>query len=643
MRQNKSRDILDYFIKHSSINLSLKRISDKFGISQKQIKNYIKQLNETTSPNTIIIQMNSNEYRLCDNYNSYMHLFEDTDYLPKDRRSSILSKLLLSAEPLDIFDLADELYVSRPTIDRDLIRVRRNISAFNLKLLIRDDQVSLVGTEKDKRRLTSTLITSDYYANFISSDKTKYLNESYQIDFLKQNLKKMFNESHIFFNDYSLNNIALHLVITIDRLRQQCEITDFLPSISITNTEKEVAENIISFLEKSYDIVFSASEKQNLTMFLSCNLVTVDYNFANAKNISNYITDESEYLTQLILLKIKEYYALDDFDEIFVTRFMLHMDNLLKRINTNFSVHSPLSKEIMSTYPLIYDIAVFVADIIYTETKHMINQDEISFIALHIGSFFESNQMNKDKLAAIYVYSNYHEFYRYNIEKIQKLFNDRLNIKFSISADNYASSDIKEDIVISEVEIRNKDIIVISPFITEGEIAIIRSHTNALIHKQKYDQFESAFKYMFSEKLFFTNITGNDEFQVINKILNKMEPLDYFMPSFPDDVIKRERLSSTCFHNGIAIPHSISHQIKKSFISFTCYDKGQTWNDETVKLVILIGIAYHERKMFRSVFNQLIHIFTNEAHVLSVSKCKIYDEVIDTIKIILEDMYKEHF
>lgn len=638
MRQNKSRDILDYFIKHSSRNLSIKNISEKFGISEKQVKNYIKQLNETTSPNTIIVPIDSNEYRLCDRYKSYMHLFEHTEYLPKDRMSSILSKLLLSHEPLDIFDLADELYVSRPTIDRDLTRVRRNISAFNLKLLIKNDLVSLVGTEKDKRRLTSNLITSDYYANFMSSDKTKYLNESYQIDFLKQNLKEIFDGSHVIFNDYSLNNLALHLIITIDRLKQQCEITDIFPSIPTTNTEKEVAEKIVSFLEVTYEVVFSESEKQNLEMFLSCNLATVDYNFVNTKNISNYITDESEHLTQLILLKIKEYYALDDFDEIFVTRFMLHINNLLKRISTNFSVHSPLAKEIMSTYPLIYDIAVFVADIIYTETRHIINQDEISLIALHIGSFFESNQLNKHKLSAIYVYSNYHEFYRYNIEKIQKLFNDYLNVKFSISADNYEASDLKADIVISEVQIPGKDIIVISPFITESEIATIRSHNDALIHKQKYDQFESDFKYMFGEKLFFTNLTGIDEFQVINKILDKIEPLDYFMPSFPEDVIKREKLSSTCFHNGIAIPHSISQQINKSFISFTCYDKGQTWNDETVKLVILIGIAYHERKMFRSVFNQLINIFTNEAHVLSVSKCKTYDEIISTTKTILKDM-----
>lgn len=636
MRRNKSRDILDYFIKHSSRTLSVKRIADKFGISERQVKNYIKQLNEQTNPNDIIIQSAVNEYCLCTDYKSYMSVFEHTEYLPKDRISYILSKLLLTSESLDVFNLADELYVSRPTIERDLVSVRKNIIPFNLSLLMKNDKISLSGTEKDKRKLTSHLITSDYYSNFMSSDKTNCLNSSYEIDFIKQNLIQIFNECHFIFNDYSLNNIALHLIITIDRLKQNHKINDILPSNITTNIEKLAAVQIASFLNANYDVTFTDSELKNLTLFLSCNLSTVDYNFVSADNISRYTSTKSDYLTRLILLKIKEYYALEDFDEIFITRFTLHINNLLKRLDTNFSVHNPISKEIMSTYPLIYDIAVFVADIIHSETGYFINQDEISLIALHIGSFIENSHTNKNKLSAIYVYSNYHEFYQFNIEKIQKSFSEQFNIKYSISADNYASSNIDADIIISEIPITNKNVIVVSPFITENEMSIIRSNTESLIHNQKFEQFNSDLKYLFDKDLFFTNISGLNEYKVIDEILNKIEPLNYFMPSFREEVIKREQLSSTCFHNGIAIPHAISQQANKSFISFTCYEKGQLWNDEPVKLVILIGIAYHERKIFRSVFNQLVNLFSNEANVIAISKCKTYDEIIGTISEIIK-------
>ena len=64
----------------------------------------------------------------------------------------------------------------------------------------------------------------------------------------------------------------------------------------------------------------------------------------------------------------------------------------------------------MKTYPLIFDISVFVADIIQQETGYVINRDEISLIALHIGSFIESSKANKSKLSAIYVYSDFTRF-----------------------------------------------------------------------------------------------------------------------------------------------------------------------------------------------------------------------------------------
>ena len=45
MRRNKSKDILDYFINHYPQSLSIKKISDKFGVSDRQIKIYIKHIN----------------------------------------------------------------------------------------------------------------------------------------------------------------------------------------------------------------------------------------------------------------------------------------------------------------------------------------------------------------------------------------------------------------------------------------------------------------------------------------------------------------------------------------------------------------------------------------------------------------------
>ena len=144
-------------------------------------------------------------------------------------------------------------------------------------------------------------------------------------------------------------------------------------------------------------------------------------------------------------------------------------------------------------------------------------------------------------------------------------------------------------------------------------------------------QFDISFQAMFNKNLFFRNVEGNDEFNIIENILNKIEPFDYFNSTFKENVLQREKLSSTCFQHGIAIPHSISQQVNKSFISFTCFDKYQQWGDDQVKLVIIIGIAYHERKIFRSVFNHLVKVFTDQASIQMISKCRTYEELVKTV------------
>lgn len=640
MRKNKERDIIEYFVKHSTSYISVNELSIEFGVSERQIKNYISKINKVTDPVDLILLSNTKKYKICNDYSDYLHLFEPVDYLPKERISAIISRLLFAKEPIDIFDLADEFYISRATLEGDLNKVKKLLNEFQLSLSIKKDSICMDGSEISKRKLTSYMITNDSYTNLISNSKMKYLRNNYKTDLLKNRLIEIFNEYNIIFNDYSLNNVILHLVVTIDRLNSHNEIADTLPLINVNTTYEDITKAIVSFIEDNYCIAFTKTEFNNLLTFLSCNLATIDYRFINDKNRESYISKECLDLTKEIIQQIQEYYFLDNFDEAFVSRFMLHISNLLNRMDNNCSAKNPLSAEIKRTYPLIYDIAVFVANIIYEKKKMTICQDEISFIALHIGSFLECSKNNRNKTSAIYVYSDYHGFYRYNIEKINKLFFETLDIKYTISINDYYAVNPKADVIISDFHISGKDIIIVSPFITNAEIEMIQKRVDHFNNIHLLKEFQKDFSYMFNKNLFLRDVFGANETEIINNILHKIQPYGYFAPEFAQEVIKREQLSSTAFNNDIAIPHAISQNIKRSFISFCCYSKSITWGKENVKLVILIGIAYHERKLFRSIFNQLIEVLSSSYNINQISNSTSYKELMDTINTIIEGKYK---
>ena len=125
-------------------------------------------------------------------------------------------------------------------------------------------------------------------------------------------------------------------------------------------------------------------------------------------------------------------------------------------------------------------------------------------------------------------------------------------------------------------------------------------------------------------------------FRSLENIGNQLMERGYVDNAFIDSVIKREQLSSTCFTNGLAIPHAISPNVKKSFISFTRYDHSQAWDDKTVSIIIFIGISYPDRKTFRSVFNHLVKLFEKQTSISEVAKCTNYEDIIQTINILIQ-------
>ena len=171
MRNNKAKDILDLFIDNANRKYTLEELSSIFMVSERQIKNYINQINDEE---TIIIKTKGC-YSLLSGYRDNK---TNEEYLPSQRVNIIISRLLTS-ESLNIFDIADELYVSRPTIENDLKKVRKTIESFRLKLVLTSDILTLNGKEENLRKLSSYMIRNTEYkgTDFILFSNPKFFSE----------------------------------------------------------------------------------------------------------------------------------------------------------------------------------------------------------------------------------------------------------------------------------------------------------------------------------------------------------------------------------------------------------------------------------------------------------------------------------
>ena len=146
-----------------------------FGVSKRQIANYVAELNA----NAIVIQSSPRGYKISPSYSAITSKNHD-DLSPRERQRIITKNLCFSADGLNVYDAADELFVSDSSIESDLNILKGKFLQFNLKPMKRRDTYTLTGSENNIRRF----IVIELYHNDL--EESLIVNASKVIDLIYQ-------------------------------------------------------------------------------------------------------------------------------------------------------------------------------------------------------------------------------------------------------------------------------------------------------------------------------------------------------------------------------------------------------------------------------------------------------------------------
>lgn len=641
MHENKTSRMIDYLILNRSTWIQAAQLAEYLGVSTRQIRKYITTVNQDCGTFTLITSSKQG-YRLdFDQYEKYRILQESqTIDTPEHRQDYIIQKLITTPSGYDIFNLADELYVSIPTIERDLKNIRRTLLRHELNIERSRDTIRLKGSEKDKRSMMSQLLCSDGYNSFVLSDKVQLLSFHYQLCEFRTAIHEILTQNNVFCNDYSLNDIALHLIIMIDRIRNQCELNDDIDLHPFENSVNyKTAMDISTYIQNEYCIVINKTEFYQLLLIISNNSTTLDVEQLSIDNLSQYVDSMYIMMTEDILTDIQNTYFIDAFDSSFKIKITLHIWGLFRRIENKKPARNPLTYQVKTTYPLIYDIAVHFAQQLRDKHKLSINEDEIAYLALHIGSYFENNARNQKRLSCMFVYVDYHNTQQVSVDRIQQIFNDKINICCIVPISHYRPDIRKVDMIISTI---NLDFpcrsVIISPFVTEKELNKLRTAIDEELHIKRKKALLSYLNNFICSSLFYKNRDFKDRDEIICAIGKDAEDLAYVEKGFIEDVFARERISSTVFGN-VAVPHALSARAQKSFIAFAIFDEQIPWNETSVTMVVMLGISKDSGREFAEIFDYLVDILSEEKYVKRLNASADYEQFQKILITLIEERF----
>lgn len=604
--------------------VTLEYMTDKLSVSDRTIKNYIKELNNMLGT-AGLIEIKRGICRLYifdyknfkDKYDNIRKLNYFFDSL-QNRMNYIMYKLLSYHDGYLIDDLALEMNISRTTLIGDLKKLRYNLKSYNLNISGKTNKgLYIVGNEINIRSYIIENLDNDIFDNYILDEEfidiIKF--ESYKKGFVFESIKlflKYYSVSLIrYINGYEIKNLD----------KKFLELED-------TSAYKFV-ENISVKIQEKINIEIPKNEK----LFITLPIIGMQtpINFENIDDL--YVSDEALNLTIDIIAHINKKMDIRIVPGELFNNFIYHINFMLNRIKYNVKIKNCVIEEIKEKYSLAYKIAEVVGKFIDKRFNVELCENELGFLAMYFGVFMmENNNNNINKIAI--VCDTGIVATRLIIGHLNKILVQ--DTKMDIFCSNFM--DIKEDEYDLIVTTMNLDINTNIPIIHLKEVFDIDElrkkisilKYSKILNKPILKGVEFLMLSMLIDKNFIVLDSDKDYFQNLNAMIDHLYEQNLVDCGFRERILYKEKKSSMFFEN-ISLPHSINYSSDELILLLGVFNNPIKLYKNDLKLIFLLVIPDNEKlqkDILVKIYDEIICIANDAKVVDKISKFKDYKELV---------------
>lgn len=563
----------------SGKDIPVKELEKKLKLSVKTIKQIIEQNEEDSGAYGFhILNRFALGYSLIIDNDQKFHEFLSMINTASDETTmriyKIIEKLVQTQDYIRIEDMAEEMFVSRATLDRLMPKVKEIVQRYQLTITHKAKfGIRLEGKEINKRLC---------YAHEVK----KYIMDNHQEMTLRiqKILKDVIKEYNLMMNDINLYNLVQHCVIAIHRISNHNFIQDaFKIQMDNHDIEKKAAHDIVKHFENAFQIQIPDGEEQYIMMHLLGKRILNNFD-AISEDVLSCIDD--------IVFTIKEQMGIDLLkDHELKAALALHIQPLLSRLTFGFKQQNPILLEIKREMNQAFELALCAAKIINERYHLNTSEDEMGYLALHFAVALDKKEKAiSDKKIIVVCASG---------RGTAKLFHHRLINRYHFKDENLilASAFDLETIDFSDILC----ILTTIPLAKTYPVPIIL--IDMLLNQQSFEKVDKAIE----------NITfQQDILQIIQNGLiikeqnykNKEELLSDLCKAlmqhyqlnddFEFQVKKREEASSTEVGNMVALPHPYFYEGSHIVFSIMSLKQPIVWKYGEVQLIILMALPKQE-------------------------------------------------
>lgn len=420
---------------------------------------------------------------------------------PFERKCYILVSMWCCSEPLTSQYFADEMNVSKSSIDKDILSIRQEYEGYDFSINVKTGKGSYIeGDERDIRSCFFRVIEKNI-------DFNKFMHFQYTpITFIEKNIYRMVFDKYWkiiikVMNDFeshsekkltylSYKDICIHLAVSLTRIELGYDIIlhqDYLIEISKTEGYHD-AQFICSQIMQALNIKMSQSEVAIITILLNSARYTtlkryVIYDWANIQMIATTLA-----------FKVGEKLNVNfSRDEELINSLTLHLGPTVFKLQNQVPVVNPSLTVIKKNYHEVF-IALLetIDELCYKELKG-IKEDDIAFLTLHFCAALERKNRFKDVYNVVIVCV--HGFGTASLmkEMICSRFKNII-VKKTVTEERILNIDLSNiDFIISSIDLQIMQCLVVkvNVILKESDYRLIENAMEKIVHQniQESDTF----------------------------------------------------------------------------------------------------------------------------------------------------------
>ncbi len=563
----------------------------------------------------------------------------NTPVLPEERVIYILKSIIMADDFIATEQLANELFVSKSTVDNDLKQVEKLLEKYDLTLFKKQNYgIKLMGNEMNIR-----FCLSESLANR-RTEQAELENEiiaDVNIDDIKSITKEYVGELSFNMADLPLNNLVMHIAIAIKRIKKGKNIE--AGSIELDQIEGQAeykaAAKIVKSIEEKFAIKVPLGEVAYITIHLLGAKHFEDKNFLDSDFVE--LVGERHYqLVVDILYEINRVYRIDlREDKELIYGLGLHLRSAINRLKYRMNLRNPMLMEIKKNYPFSFELGIVAAEIIQSNSDLVVNEDEIGYIAIHLEAAIErmkNKKRRQTKRVAIVCASGLGTA-KLLAASVESVFP---GIDIIGTYPSYSIGDIdkdKVDLILSTIPIGMESPIPslhINAILTEKDIEKVREHISSKFLNEDKTKSLKKLQNLFSDELFFNEIDKKSPNEIIKFLSTVLNIKGYVDDAFRSSVLEREEISPTSIGNLVAIPHPLKPNALGSCIAIGILKKPVKWGEHTVQLVLLLALNEKDKEEFSHLFNHLWKIVQDKKLVDELCSKENFEDFINQFYLI---------